>query len=208
MNQPRKRKKWLLPVVFCLLLLGVTAGIALWPPAEEQTSFLRADPVLTVETPQKIRASDTEEFVLDVSVSDLGDTLYPAASMSIGFDQSRLEFLGVREGNVFVHDDASVSGQTLPQWSVNIENSNETGQINIMYLDLTGGRYAFDRQLLAEKDNVVLRLAFRLRGSVRPGDVLEISLQDAVFAASDETQSLAMTTGTLCTQNSKVVIGE
>jgi hypothetical protein len=77
-----------------------------------------------------------------------------------------------------------------------------------MYLDMTGGKNAFTRELLAEDNNVVLRLRFRLRGSVRTGDVLELILEDAVFAASDETQSLAMTTDTLKVKNGRLVIGE
>jgi thiamine monophosphate kinase len=43
---------------------------------------------------------------------------------------------------------------------------------------------------------------------VRAGDVLDLIVEDAVFAASDETQSLAMTTDTLKTKNGRLVIGE
>jgi hypothetical protein len=77
-----------------------------------------------------------------------------------------------------------------------------------MYLDMTGGKNAFSKDLLAEDNNVVLRLKFRLRGSVRAGDVCDLIVEDAVFAASDETQSLAMTTNTLTVKNGKLVIGE
>ena len=89
-----------------------------------------------------------------------------------------------------------------------MQNSNETGRINIMYLDMTGGKNAFSKELLADDYNVVLRLKFRLRGSVRPGDVLDLIVEDAVFAASDEAQSLAMTTDTLKVKNGRLVIGE
>ena len=73
---------------------------------------------------------------------------------------------------------------------------------------MTGGKNAFSKELLAEDDNVVLRLKFRLRGSVRAGDVCDLIVEDAVFAASDETQSLAMTTNTLTVKNGKIVIGD
>ena len=165
-------------------------------------------PTLTVETPQKLSASKIEEFTLDVTVSDLGDARYPAMSMSIAFDSSRLEFLGVEEGNIFILSDENSTGQQLPDWSCNVGSSNDTGLINIMYLDMTGGRNAFTKELLADDYNVVLRLKFRLRGSVRPGDVLDLIVEDAVFAASDETQSLAMTRGTLKVKNGRLVIGE
>ena len=59
-----------------------------------------------------------------------------------------------------------------------------------------------------EEDNVVLRLHFRLRGSVRAGDVCDLIVEDAVFAASDEKSSHAMTRGTLRTKDSRIVVGE
>lgn len=165
-------------------------------------------PTLIVETPQKLSVSQVDEFTLDVTVSDLGEVRYPAMSMSIYFDASRLEFLSVEEGNVFVLSDENSTGRKLPDWSCNVKNSNDTGVINIMYLDMTGGRNAFSKELLAEDYNVVLRLRFRLRGSVRAGDVLDLIVEDAVFAASDETQSLAMTTNTLKVKNGRLAIGE
>ena len=167
-----------------------------------------SEPTLIVETPQKLSASQTAEFTLDVTISTLGDARYPAMSISISFDSSRLEFLGVAEGNVFVLSSENTTGQQLPDWSCNVQSSNKTGRINIMYLDMTGGKEAFSKALLAESDNVVLRLNFRLRGSVRPGDVLDLIVEDAVFAASDETQSLAMTTQTLRVKDGRLVIGE
>jgi len=165
-------------------------------------------PTLTIETPQKINISEAEEFTLDVTVSALGEAIYPAASMSIAFDSSRLEFISVEEGNVFIRNDEGDISQKLPNWSCNPEQCNKSGKINIMYLDTTGGKNAFSKVLLAEEDNVVLRLKFRLRGSVRKGDVYDLVFEDAVFAASDETESLAMTRDTLKVRNSKIVIGE
>ena len=199
--KPSKMKMIALTAALLLLLGGLTMGL-LW---QDKTA---AAAILTIETPQKLSASQTEALSLDVTISNLGETLYPAMSASISFDSSRLEFLGLGEGNVFVHDDSNSSGQKLPEWSCNIEKSNESGMINLMYLDMSGGKYAFDQQLLEEEDNVVFRLNFRLKGSIRKGDVCELIVEDAVFAASDEAQSLAMTTGTLKTKNAKIVIGE
>jgi hypothetical protein len=197
------KKRWPWIVGFCVLIavLAVLLGRCGSDPNVNE-------PTLIVETPQKLSASATEEFTLDVTISNLGDTRYPAMSMSIAFDSSRLEFLGVAEGNLFVLSDENSTGQKLPDWSCNVQNSNDTGRINIMYLDMTGGKNAFTKELLAEDYNVVLRLQFRLRGSVRPGDVLDLIVEDAVFAASDETRSLAMTTNTLKVKNGRLVIGE
>ncbi len=203
-HEKKQKKKSRLRWLLLLLLLGLAAGgHFLWP--REQAP---KEPVLTVQTPQKLSLSGNQTFVLDVTISDLGEARYPAMSMSIRFDASRLEFLGVREGNVFIFDDANGVGRQLPNWSCNVESSNKNGLINIMYLDMTGGKYAFSRELLAENDNAVLRLEFRLRGSVRSGDVLDLILEDAVFAASDESQSLAMTTDTLKVRNGKIVVGD
>ena len=200
MKKVNKHK--LLPLLGGLLLLLVVLALIL----SRCSGIGSKTPVLTVETPQKLSASQTETFTLDVSVSKLGDTLYPAMSMSIRFDPSCLEFLGIEEGNVFVTD--SQIGRKLPQWSCNPQQSNNTGLINIMYLDLTGGKESFTQNLLAEDDNVVLRLSFRLRGSARSGDVFDLTVDDAVFAASDERESLAMTQGTLKVKNSKIVVGD
>lgn len=197
------KKRWPWIVGICVLIAAVV--LLLMRCGRDSVD---SDPTLIVETPQKLSANQTEEFTLDVTISDLGDARYPAMSMSIAFDASRLEFLGVEEGNIFILSDENSTGQQLPDWNCNVQNSNDTGLINIIYLDMTGGKNAFTKELLADDYNVVLRLRFRLRGSVRAGDVLDLILEDAVFAASDEPQSLAMTTGTLKTKNGKLVIGE
>ena len=200
--EKQRKKKWLWILGACILI----AVLVLLLTRCSGTDF--GVPTLIVETPQKLSATGTDEFTLDVTVSNLGEARYPAMSISISFDSSRLEFLGVEEGNIFILSDESNNGQQLPDWSCNAQNSNDTGRINIIYLDMTGGRNAFTQELLAKDYNVVLRLKFRLRGSSRPGDVLDLIVEDAVFAASDETQSLAMTTGTLKTKNGRLVIGE
>ena len=197
------KKRWPWIVGICILIVAV---VLLLVRCDGQP--ISGEPTLIVETPQKLSAAQASEFSLDVTISALGDARYPAMSMSISFDPSRLEFLGVEEGNLFILSDESSSGQQLPDWNCNVQNSNDTGLINIMYLDMTGGKNAFTKELLAKDYNVVLRLKFRLRGSVRPGDVLDLIVEDAVFTASDEAQSLAMTTDTLKVKNGRLVIGD
>ena len=197
------KKRWPWIIGICVVIVAVVLLLV-----RCDGDSISGVPALIVETPQKLSASQTGEFTLDVTISDLGDARYPAMSMSIAFDPSRLEFLGVGEGNIFILSDENSTGQKLPDWSCNVGNSNDTGRINIMYLDMTGGKNAFSKELLADDYNVVLRLKFRLRGSVRPGDVLDLIVEDEVFAASDEAQSLAMTTDTLKVKNGRLVIGE
>jgi len=202
MNPKTKKKLFIGIGAGVLLLLLILALLFM-----NFDKIIGGTPTLTIETPQKISKSETEEFALDVTISSFGDAIYPAASMSISFDPSRLEFLGIEEGNVFIRNDGDVL-QKLPNWSCNPEQCNKSGKINIMYLDTTGGKNAFSKELLEDDDNVVLRLKFRLRGSVRGGDICGLIFDDAVFAASDETQSLAMITDTLKVRDGKIVIGE
>lgn len=185
-----------------LLVLAVSLILA------RCSGVVKNAPTLSVETPQKLSASETDTFTLAVQISDLGNARYPAMSLSLRFDPSCLEFLGIEEGNVFVTSADAPSGRMLPRWSCNPQQCNKNGLINIMYLDLTGGQEAFDRELLAEEDNVLVRLSFRLRGSARKGDVYDLVLEDAVFAASDEAKSLAMNRDTLNVKNAKIVVGD
>ena len=200
-NLPKK-KKIIFITSLAILLIIILLGLFLLRGCDSFSSV----PTLTIESPQKKSITDHDPFTLDMTISDFGDSLYPAASFSIEFDNSRLEFLGIEEGNLFILDN-NASGK-LPEWSTNTEHSNKSGIINIMYLDMTGGKYAFTKDLLAEEDNVVLRLSFRLRGSARKGDVYELNINDAVFAASNENLSLATAKDTLKVKNSKIVVGE
>ena len=202
---PENKKKIFIGTGAGVLIIALLIIIFLFMN-NDKLSF--GTPTLTIETLQKISVSETDDFTLDVTISSFGDAIYPAASMSISFDSSRLEFLGAEEGNVFVTSSENGVHQKLPEWSVNPEQCNKTGKINIMYLDTTGGKNAFSKELLSEDDNVVLRLKFRLRGSMRSGDVCDLIFEDAVFAASDETRSLAMTTDTLKVKNGRIVAGE
>ncbi len=190
-------------------LLAVVVLIVLFFLFYKGKSVLGA-PTLTIEVPPKASVSSKETVALDLSISNLGDARYPAASFSIAFDPAHLEFVGVEEGNVFVYDQVNLTEERkkLPEWSYSAEKANETGLINLMYLDLTGGRCAFSQDLLSESDNVVLRLEFRLRGSARAGDVYPLTVEDAVFAASDSNESLATNQRTLRIRNGKIVVGE
>lgn len=195
------------------LCIGIAVGVTLllliiFLLYKHSDEIVNEAPILSIETPQKISVSKDDEFTIDITITNFGDALYPAASMSIAFNASCLEFIGVEEGNVFISGAGGNMPLKLPEWSCNPEQCNKTGKINIMYLDTTGGRNAFSKEFLAEKDNVVLRLKFRLRGSVRNGDVYDLIFEDAVFAASNEKESLAMTLNTLDIRNGKIVIGE
>ena len=202
-EQKKSRKKKIIIGLLILIILAVLLFLFL-----RRGGVFPSAPAVTVETPGKMDENDRDDFSLELQLTSLGETVYPAASFSISFDPAKLEFLGISEGNVIINSSESNSGTSLPEWNVNVERSNETGIINIMYIDMTGGKNAFSKELLRDQDNVLLLLNFRLRGSVRAGDILELSLDDAVFAASDEAESLSSASGTLKAVNGRIVIGE
>ena len=71
----RKTSRWVGGIAAALLILAVILALGGEKGRNAQT--------LRVETPQKLSASQTDTFTLDVTVSGLGDTLYPAMSASI-----------------------------------------------------------------------------------------------------------------------------
>lgn len=160
------------------------------------TRNLDRKPVLSLEAPEGIGHRDREEFVVDVKLSDMGEALYPAASIIVTFDKNRLEFTGVKMGNVMVYDNFDPEKEegdaemTIPLWNCNTELSNQTGEIRAMYLDMTGGKNAYAAAgFQADDQNTVLRLGFRLKDSVSEGDEIELAVEDAVFAASGGDES-------------------
>ena len=165
-------------------------------------------PAVFIEIPDKMDKKDRSEFELGVFVTELGKEVYPAASFSISFDPSKLEFLGLEEGNVLILDSDAPSGDNLPDWNVDVETSNKTGLINVMYLDISGKDKGFSQDKLYNDDNSLFYLKFKLRGSVREKEMYELSFKDAVFACEDDSKSLSMLSKKLKTKDSFVMISE
>lgn len=173
-----KKKKILIGVV--ILAIIILAIIALL--------FFRKvlnTPTLTLMPPAPLKASNYDEFTVDIKLSDLPSNIYPAASISLTFDKNKLKFTGVKEGTMMTYGDKSADGNNLsiPNWSCNVDRANLNGEINAMYLDTTAGKYAYCSDGFDKKNkNIVLRLGFKLRSSAQKGDVYNITFQDAVFA--------------------------
>ena len=198
-----KKQKIIIAVIVVVLLIIILLLIL---PRTEKTKNPDI-PILTIVTPQKQSISAGEEFSVDVSLSALGEELYPAVSMNVVFDSSHLEFTGIEDGDIMLSGDERADGNNsqLPEWSVDIERSNKTGQINIIYLDMTVGKYAFTKDCM-EDNHILMRLNFKLLGSAKSGDIYNLEITDAVFATSDESKNLASINSTLITNDGKVVI--
>lgn len=166
-----------------------------------------AMPALSLEAPGELSVGAGGEFTVPVTLSALPDNRYPAASLSVTFDAGKLEFLGVDEGNMLVtaDDGDSSTRLKLPDWGVNAVKANKDGIISAMYLDITGGRRAFCADgFEPQTRNVLMRLRFRLRASAAPGDILSLTVSDAVLATvtnQKDGSSLATGSNTLNARN-------
>ncbi|MCM1133786.1 MAG: hypothetical protein NC340_09990, partial [Ruminococcus flavefaciens] len=141
-----KKQKIIIAVIAVILLLIILLILLLLPKKIKNSGI----PTLTIATPPKQSISAQEEFSVDVVLSGLGEEIYPAVSMSVVFDSSHLEFTGIGEGDIMILGDERADGNSnqLPEWSVDVERSNNIGQINVMYLDMTGGKYAFTKETM------------------------------------------------------------
>ena len=205
------KKKIAIIASSAVAVLAVAIGIFLLLNRNSQTAKvgnLFTGPAVFIEIPEKMSEKNKEEFDLAVYVTKLSDDVYPAASFSISFDPSKIEFLGLEEGNVLIVDEDAPNGSNLPDWNVDVESSNKTGNINIMYLDFSGKEKGFKQELLYDSDNVLFYLKFKLRGSVRKNEVYDISFKDAVFACEEDEKSLSMLNKKLKTKDSRVVISD
>ncbi|UOY91709.1 cohesin domain-containing protein [Ectobacillus sp. JY-23] len=169
-------------------------------------------PSITLVSPAPIKPSNRNEITVDVMVSDLPDNIYPAASLSINFDKNKLDFIGVKQGTMMTLGDSTAQKKVynIPIWKSDPAVSNKSGQINTMYLDMTGGKYAYTKEGFNKKEkNILLRLTFKLRDSVVSGEVYDLIIRDAIIATADndiKKTSLASNNNTLKTYPAKIVV--
>ena len=190
----KKKIPWIL-----LAVVVIAAAILLFFKTKPDTAAPAA--ILSIDN---VTASANDEVSMEVRASDLGSSVYPAASFVFRFDNTHLEFLKLGEGDLMLKTE---SGDKLPVWCVNPDKANESGTLSIMYLDTTGGKEAFHGENTAE-NSVVFRLKFRLRDNAKPGEMYGVVCSDAVFAADDESESLSMTAETLIVSNGSISVSE
>lgn len=146
-------------------------------------------PTLKLEaSSEKISANYKEEIIIPAVLSNLPDNEYPAASVSIKFDNNKLEFVGINIGTMETYNDYDPDrddevSYKIPQWSYNEEVANEDGVINAMYLDTTAGKNAYVKSGFdKDKKDIPFQLVFKLKDSVIKNDELIIKIEEAVFA--------------------------
>lgn len=146
-------------------------------------------PTLKLEvSTEKITANYKDEIIVPAVLSNLPDNEYPAASVSIKFDNNKLEFVGINIGTMETYNDYDPErdeepSYKIPQWTYNEEVANQEGEIKAMYLDTTAGKNAYvSSGFEKDKKDIPFQLVFKLKDSVIPNDELSIEIEEAVFA--------------------------
>ena len=171
-------------------------------------------PSITLMSPAPVLVFDRGEIVVDVVMSDLPERVFPAASLSAKFDKNKLELVSVKQGTMMTLNNYSEDETTynIPIWKSDIEAANRLGKVNTMYLDMTGGQFAYVKEGFAkEEKDILLRLVFCLRDSAKAGEVYNITVEDAVLATVGgdyDNTSLATSNRTLKAYPAKIVVKE
>ena len=146
-------------------------------------------PTLTLKVPnEKISVTNKDEIIIPAVLSSLPDNEYPAASVSIKFNNNKLEFVGINIGTMETYNDYyserdGVPSYKIPQWTFNKDVANKDGVIKAMYLDTTAGKNAYVKSgFEVDKKDIPFQLVFKLKDSVIPSDKLIIEIEEAVFA--------------------------
>lgn len=146
-------------------------------------------PTLTLKVPnEKISVTNKDEIIIPAVLSSLPDNEYPAASVSIKFNNNKLEFVGINIGTMETYNDydperGGVPSYKIPQWTFNKDVANKDGVIKAMYLDITAGKNAYVKSgFEVDKKDIPFQLVFKLKDSVIPSDKLIIEIEEAVFA--------------------------
>lgn len=149
----------------------------------------KVTPTLKLHSPEKnISVGHKEEIVIPATLSRLADDSYPATSVSIKFDNSKLEFVNFTIGTMETYNDYDETKNEdpkfkIPQWVYNVDVANQEGEINAMYLDTTAGKNAYNKYGFKKKEkDIPFKLVFKLKDSVIPNDKLIIDIDEAVFA--------------------------
>ncbi len=200
--------------IVILIIIGILIGIAAITihahraknnvvTSNEEQSHMVEVPTIKLIASKSISVNSKKEFDMDVVLSALPANIYPAASIFIDFNKDKLEFTGVKKGEMQTYGDKSSSGEDfmVPLWECDTKISNDNGQINAMYLDKTAGKFAYNKDgFNDESKNVVLRLGFKLKDGIKQGEICTLNIKDAVFATVNgdkDNTSLSSVKGTL-----------
>lgn len=132
-----------------------------------------------------------ENVVIDFKVSDIPDE-YQAASFVIEFDNQKMKFKGIQQGNVATVGNSTGDTQ-YPQWQFDADSANASGTINTMYLDMTAGEQPLSSKGFEKgKQDVLFRMEFHILSTCASNDKLDLEISQGTFASVDENLSLSL----------------
>ncbi len=207
-KREKKSKKGIVLIISAILVLAAvtTIMVIFFVQGGAKTS-------ISLNTDTQLAEMSGEQFFIDVKVDGFPqEGHYPAASFSLNFDKTKLQFEGISVGNMTVSDELnSQESLEIPTWQCNTQLSNENGNINAMYIDMTAQDRSYRAQNFQEDtQDILVRLEFTLLNSASSGDDIKLEFVDAVLASVDENgaeSGLSMVDGTLLAQSLSLRVG-
>lgn len=154
---------------------------------------------MVLEQKGEILEGSEAEIKIPVKLSGIPAKTFPAASMSVSFEKDKLEFIGIEKGTI-----ENYLGE-VPEWKIDVKASNKLGTVNAIYLDKSGSKNSYCKSGFKPKTkDVVLYLKFKLTKEAKVKDLINLKIDDAVFATvkgdSDNT-SLSTSNGNMAVKN-------
>lgn len=132
-----------------------------------------------------------ENVLIDFKVSAIPDE-YQASSFVIEFDNQKLKFKGIQQGNVATVGEGT-EDMRYPEWQYDADSANASGTINTMYLDMTAGEQPLSHKGFEEgKQDVLFRMEFQILTTCASNEKLDLTISQGTFASVDEDLSLSL----------------
>lgn len=184
LNDLNKKQKYTILILLSILVIVIgIAYIVVINSQEKNTkndidnnSEIKKEVSISLNGDSLLSINDKDTFKLKLKMSQIPSNIYSSASFSISFDKNKVEFIDIEKGDILTYSSNS------PTWEYDAKASNKRGQVNIMYLDSTGGKESFTSKSIAEEKNNILILEFKLKEDVESGENISFNIKDAVFA--------------------------
>lgn len=185
LNNLDKKQKY--TILILLSILAIVIGISYIVVINSQekntkndidnNSEIKKEVSISLNGDRILSKNNKNTFKLKLKMSQTPSNIYSSASFSISFDKNKVEFVDIEKGDILTYSSNS------PSWEYDVKASNKRGQVNIMYLDSTGGKESFtSKSIVEERKNNILILEFKLKDDVESGDNISFKIKDAVFA--------------------------
>lgn len=185
LNNLDKKQKY--TILILLSILAIVIGISYIVVINSQekntkndidnNSEIKKEVSISLNGDSILSKNNKNTFKLKLKMSQTPSNIYSSASFSISFDKNKVEFVDIEKGDILTYSSNS------PSWEYDVKASNKRGQVNIMYLDSTGGKESFtSKSIVEERKNNILILEFKLKDDVESGENISFKIKDAVFA--------------------------